>query len=368
MQALAVGRIDVVEGGSTEIGLALHVLHVRGLVEAVHRGIGDALAEQRHDPAHAQLQVDVGTAHRHAPGTIDQRERDLPANLGQRHVAGAAADVQDHDPPRALDAAVVAIGRGGGFLEELDLVEAGRAGGIGNDVLRLRIAILHRAAEAHRAADHRRAHLAAQLRRGGLADVAQDVGGDAQQHVARMRLQLVAEHRLGRDHQVALAGGQERIHRLVAVQRVVDVHGFGHRLAHLAGDPIAAHRGHRRAPQFIVAAHAQLGDQRQGLAAARLGQPGRILAQLLQPRHFPRLLGLHATDHAPHLLVQFLGQLEIVGIGQPLREEHRGAELLLVAEADQLHLAIHHCAGRRITGAEVDPDAHATTLENRPAF
>lgn len=169
---------------------------------------------------------------------------------------------------------------------------------------------------------------------------------------------------------MAFPGRQERIDGLIAVQRVAHVGLCFHRLAHLRGGPVATHRGDGRAPELVVAAPAQGRDLRQRLGAPVRGLVHRVASQRVQSRDLARLSTLRGGRPLPGLLLQCVGQFELMHVRQALREEHGRAELPRIAEADQLHLAVHDRAGRRIAGAEVDSNAHASPalLHERALF
>lgn len=290
---------------------------------------------------------------------VDDGRRSRPADIGERDVRGAAADVQDQRSTRYGQAAVIAVGGGRRFFEEFDGIEAGGVCGVGEYLQSLHAArLLHAAAEAHRPSHDRLAHLGAQLRGCGRADVAQQLRGDPQQSLASTAFEFVAQHGLGRNHQVAGPAGHVSLNRFVAVQRVLHVRARLHRLANLVGRPPPAHRNDGGTLYFVIRLPAYRRHQSQGLGAQVRRSLHGFLAQALYARQFLGLLALRAGDQRPHLLVQLLGQLELRDIGHPQREEHGRAELPVVAEADQLQLAVDHRAGGRVAGSEVDSDPH----------
>src|SRR5690606_14577228 len=101
----------------------------------------------------------------------------------------------------------------------------------------------------------------------------------------------------------------------------------------------------------------------QRIVALLRRQPHRRLPQALEARKLAGLVAPGARYPARHLGLQCVGQLELADIGQALRKERRGPELLCIAEPDQLHLAVHHGTRGRIARAEIDSDPHV----QRPA-
>ena len=108
------------------------------------------------------------------------------------------------------------------FLEEIDLVETGLAGGFAQDVQRLVIAYrTDRAAELHRTPKQGRSQRLAELGAGGQADVFEDVRGDAGDGLLGARVQVVAEHRFRALHQVAFVFLEIGFQRFVTVDRIL---------------------------------------------------------------------------------------------------------------------------------------------------
>ncbi len=164
------------------------------------------------------------------------------------------------------------------------------------------------------------------------------MGGDAGNGLARARMQVVAQHRLGTLHQAAFALEKIRIQRLVAVDGVLQQGGGGAWLTHLLFHPLPPHDADRVAAQAVVVGGAA-GSQ--CIAAARVDEP-------------------------LHLVLQRWRQAEIVRVAHGLRKIHRGAELQGLAEAHRHHFPIDDRRGGGIAGTEVDAEFHADRPESGP--
>jgi hypothetical protein len=255
---------------------------------------------------------------------------------------GIAADVDDQRDLPGGETLVVMHGGGRGLFEERHAIEARDGRGLANDRHGLfRAFVAHRTAEMHGPADHRGAHRRAELAAGREADVLEDVRGDVHDHLAHLRIQPVAEHRLRRFDEVAVAVLEIGVDGLLAEQRVLEtLDRGGGRFGRAALHPLTADGTQRVAAQVV------LGPLREGTALLlRLG--GELA-----------LLRACRADLAFDLRFELGGELEVVRIGHHLREEHRRSELLGIPEMDVRELVADEGRGGGIARAEIDTDVH----------
>ncbi len=201
-----VDGVDQVPGGEVEVDRARHL---------AHRALG-AEAEQRQDARQLDAAVEVGAGDVHAVvgedvGLAVDGAGALGTDADEGEVGGAATDVGHEHLLLAGGALLVVEGGRDRLVLELDLGEAGTAGGTAQSGFGLRVA--HRVVvdEEHRPADHRAPDRPAGGRLGAALEVA-EIGRDdvdeahrpAGADVGALLDQRAAEDALHRAHQPAV--------------------------------------------------------------------------------------------------------------------------------------------------------------------